>query len=321
MDHFDQVHQIYQLVKSSRLPVPKRKMVEKLEVSGGTVKNRIRELRDRYDAPLKYSSKDRGYYFTDEKYELQGIWFSQNELYAFLIIEQQMEQLEPGLISAQLKTLKQKIHKLLQNKIQNTESLANRLQVIAIHNKPLDAETFSIISSATLKRQRLQITYQRNSDQQTSIREISPQRLVYYKNNWYLYAYCHQKHAIRNFALDAILAVKKSRQNCKEIPADEVKKVIDSTYGIFAGLADKTATIHFYNPSSHWVAKEQWHEQQQGEWLDKNTYQLVIPYQKDEELIMDILRHGDNAKVIAPAELIRKIQQKIEKMQKKYQGG
>ncbi len=319
MDHFDQVHQIYHLVKSSQRPVPKKKMVEMLEVSGGTVKNRIQEMRDRYDAPLWYSHKDNGYYFGDEKYELQGVWFSQNELYAFLIIEHQMEQLEPGLISGQLKTAKQKIIKLLQDKTQNTENLTNRLQVIAIHNKPLDANTFSTISRATLTRQRLKIHYKRNRDQKTGIREISPQRLVYYKNNWYLFAYCHKKQAIRNFALDAILSVSKTAKNCKEIPPAEVTKIIDSTYGIFAGLPEKTATINFYNQSSHWVAKEQWHKHQQGKWLDKNTYQLVIPYQKDEELIMDIMRHGENARVIEPPELIEKIRCKIQKMQKKYQ--
>ena len=38
-------------------------------------------------------------------------------------------------------------------------------------------------------------------------RELSPQRLVYYKNNWYLDAWCHAKEDIRSFAIDAIQRV------------------------------------------------------------------------------------------------------------------
>jgi predicted DNA-binding transcriptional regulator YafY len=33
---------------------------------------------------------------------------------------------------------------------------------------------------------------------------VSPQRLVHYRNTWYLDAWCHRVDALRRFALDAI---------------------------------------------------------------------------------------------------------------------
>ena len=318
MNHFDQIYQIYTLVKYSKNPVSKQKIVETLEVSQKTVTNRIAEMRDRYQAPLDYIRQGNGYVFSDRKYELHGVWFSQNELYALLMIEQQMELLEPGLISNQLKTAKQKITQLIQNNTQQTENPSQRLRLLSIHNKQIQTELFNHVAKATLKRKQLKITYQAHTNQAISQRIISPQRMVYYKNNWYVDAWCHNKQDTRTFAIDAIQKTKQLEKTAKEIPPDDILKTTASTYGIFSGTATQTAIIIFTAPNAHWVSKENWHSQQQGQWLDDSHYQLTIPYQKDQELIMDILKHGEHAQVKSPTALKNKMKQKIEKMQKNY---
>jgi predicted DNA-binding transcriptional regulator YafY len=35
-------------------------------------------------------------------------------------------------------------------------------------------------------------------------REVSPQRLVHYRDNWYLDAWCHLREDVRSFSIDAI---------------------------------------------------------------------------------------------------------------------
>jgi len=318
MDHFDQVHQLYLMLKEARLPVSKKAMQEKLEVSAGTIKNRINELRDRYDAPLKYCGRHRGWYFSDDKYELHGIWFSQNELFALLTVEQQLETLEPGLISEQLKQFKQKAIKLIQQRTPDTQ-IKQRLRILSIHNKQLDADIFANIAKATLQRTQLNIRHQRHSDQTTSERIISPQRLVYYKANWYVDAWCHDKNDIRTFAIDAVQSAKPLPQAAKDIPEDELEQNTSPSYGIFAGAQIKHAHLIFSAPASHWVSREKWHSKQQGQWLDNGRYRLILPYQHDEELLMDILKYGEWVEIEKPLELRGKIRQKIQAMQKIYQ--
>ncbi len=318
MDHFDQVHQIYLMLKNSHFPVSKKTLQEKLEVSAGTVKNRIAELRHRYDAPIKYSHQHNGYYFENDKYELKGVWFSQNELFALLTVEHQLETLEPGLISEQLKQFKQKAIKLMQQQIPESQ-LQQRLRILSIHNKQLDAEIFAAIAKATLLRKQLKIRHQRHSDQFISDRIISPQRLVYYKANWYVDAFCHDKNQLRTFAIDAILTAQTLPQNAKEISEPQLEQITSSSYGIFAGDQIKHAHLVFSEPASHWVSREKWHSQQQGQWLDDGRYRLILPYQHDEELLMDVLRYGDKVVIEQPLELREKIRQKIQAMQKNYQ--
>jgi predicted DNA-binding transcriptional regulator YafY len=318
MDHFDQVHQIYTMLKNARLPVSKQEMKEKLEVSASTVKNRIAELRDRYDAPIKYSHRHNGYYFEDDKYELKGIWFSQNELFALLTLEQQLETLEPGLISEQLKVFKNKIIKLIQQEIPE-QQLSRRLRILSIHNKQVNPECFELLAKATLLRQQLDITHQRHADQRVSRRIISPQRLVYYKANWYVDAWCHQKQQIRTFAMDAILSADILQTPAKEVSEQQLEQATSPSYGIFAGNQVKNARLVFSDPASHWVSREKWHSEQQGCWLDEQRYQLIVPYQHDEELVMDILKYGEWVTVEEPVALQQKIRCKISAMQKNYQ--
>lgn len=56
-----------------------------------------------------------------------------------------------------------------------------------------DMRHFQIVAGAVLQRKRLTIQYYNRDRSQTSEREISPQRLTHYRDNWYLDAWCHQK--------------------------------------------------------------------------------------------------------------------------------
>ena len=45
---------------------------------------------------------------------------------------------------------------------------------------------FSDVGAALLKRQRIEIQYYARASNEITLREISPQRLIHYRDNWYL---------------------------------------------------------------------------------------------------------------------------------------
>ncbi|HET7611426.1 MAG TPA: WYL domain-containing protein, partial [Rhodanobacteraceae bacterium] len=52
---------------------------------------------------------------------------------------------------------------------------------------------------------------------------------------------------------------------------------------------------------------EHWHSLQEGRWLDDGRYELRVPYAQSRELVMDILRYGPDAEVVAPQSLREEI--------------
>jgi proteasome accessory factor C len=66
------------------------------------------------------------------------------------------------------------------------------------------------------------------------------------------------------------------------------------------------------------VADEQWHPQQEGTWLADGSYELRIPYRESGELVMDVLRHGTEVSVTAPAALRRDVSLQLERAAAQY---
>ncbi|MDP2821836.1 MAG: WYL domain-containing protein, partial [Sulfuritalea sp.] len=58
---------------------------------------------------------------------------------------------------------------------------------------------------------------------------------------------------------------------------------------------------------ARWVRAERWHREQRGELLPDGSYRLTVPYADERELLMDILRHGSQVVVEAPASLRKRV--------------
>ena len=80
-----------------------------------------------------------------------------------------------------------------------------------------------------------------------------------------------------------------------------------SGYGIFAGGRTRKARLRFSPERSRWVADEVWHPSQSGRFDDAGYWLLEFPYSDDRELLLDILRHGDQVEVLAPMALRAKV--------------
>ena len=94
------------------------------------------------------------------------------------------------------------------------------------------------------------------------MREISPVRLVNYKNRWYLQAWCHLTDELRTFSLEYILAAEPCAKNCRAVPMKDLE-ALDSGFGIFSGGKVQVAVIHFDAQMGAYVRDEIWHPDQQ----------------------------------------------------------
>jgi len=158
---------------------------------------------------------------------------------------------------------------------------------------------------------RLHLRYLTRGRSSVSERDVSPQRLVHYRNTWYLDAWCHRADGLRRFALDAIEDAQPLEAKARDIAMKQVQVEMDAGYGIYAGGTQQWATLLFSAQAAQWISREQWHPEQQGRWLADGRYELKLPYVDDTELLMDLLRQGDEVEVLAPPALREKIGQRL----------
>jgi predicted DNA-binding transcriptional regulator YafY len=306
VDKFDRIYDLHRIFAGRRTPVAVESLAQELECSKPSVYRLVRLLRDHLGAPIEFDRERGGYVYRQDPsggpYELPGLWFSAEELQALLVFERLLESLEPGLLAEHLRPFARRVASLMEHRRLGLSEAPQRIRVLPMTARSSGAH-FRTLAAATLQRRRLRIRYRSRSRDETSEREVSPQHLVHYRDNWYLDAWCHVKRGLRIFSVDRVKSAALLDTDAHEVPRAELKEHFESSYGIFAGKANKTAVLRFSPERARWVADERWHPEQTGQFLTDGAYELRIPFRDERELVMDILRHGPDVEVLEPQSL------------------
>ncbi len=314
MDKFDRIYALHKLLSAARHPVPRTRIETELECTRGTVGRTIDHMRDSLGAPINYDANANGWHYDrkagDHPYELPGLWFNAHELQALALLSQLIGDLQPGLLEEQLRPFQKRIEQLLDNKQFGNGQLKQGIRLLGIGVRN-GGDAFQKCAEGVLQRKQLLFEYHSRGKVEINQRTVSPQRLVHYRDNWYLDAHCHLRNELRNFAIDRIKNIQLLNTPAQQIDEQILSDHFADAYGIFAGKGDKIAVLIFNQYRARWVSEERWHPRQQGLFLADGRYELRIPYGKAQELIMDILKYGPDVEVVGPAELRQAVRERL----------
>jgi predicted DNA-binding transcriptional regulator YafY len=322
MDRSERFHKIIRLLKDRKV-VSRDAFLEALGVSRATFKRDLEYLRDRMDAPILWDAEAGGYRLATaggepQNYELPGLWLNAGELYALLVMEQLLRGLQPGLLGPHVQPLRDRIRRLIEVGEHSAEEVGRRIRILEVGNRPVEPECFQSLASAVLSRKRLRIRHYNRVRTETSERVVSPQRLVHYRDNWYLDAWCHDRQALRTFSADVIEKAELLDRGAREIPEAKLDRHLGSGFGIFSGARTELAVLQFSAARARWVARETWHPEQEGQVQLDGSYLLKVPYSDPRELVMDILKYGPDVEVLAPPALAELVAGRLAEARARY---
>lgn len=314
MDRTERFYKIDRLLRTHRV-VPLDWFLEELEVSRATFKRDLEYLRDRLNAPIEYDRDAGGYRFAAPQedpapYMLPGIWFNPEECLALLTLWRLVSEMEPRLLGPHIEPLRERLTRLLGERAPLDEVLA-RIRVLPMGRRRHRLQHFEICATAVTQRRRLALDYYVRERDELTQRTVSPQRLVYYRDNWYLDAWCHKANALRSFAVDAMRQARQLDEPAHEVAANELDTILGAGYGIFNGPVRAVVRLRFAAGRARWVAREIWHPQQKHSFEADGSYVLELPYADKRELLMDILKYGPDVEVLAPGELRAEVQRAL----------
>ena len=295
MDRSERFYKIDQLLKE-RKPMSFAVLQSALEVSRATLKRDLEYMRERFNAPIEWDREARGYRFgkprSGPRYELPGLWFSSEEAHALLTMQQLLTNLQPGLLGEHIGPLLDRLRGILGTGDHSWQEVEKRIRILQPGRRESKAEHFGTVANALLKRTRLTIHhYNRIEDRETE-REISPQRLVHYRDNWYVDAWCHLRNDLRSFSVDAIREALPLDARAKEVAKADLDEYLKSGYGIFAGREVEWATLKLSPVAARWVSAQCWHSRQRSKFEYDVSYLLEIPYADDRDFAMKIFKFG-----------------------------
>lgn len=283
-------------------------LVREFEVSAATAHRDIAYLRDRLLAPLNFSQRKNGYYYTDADFRLPF-----EDIPGLVLLLGMLEKMagETGLTGLpEMRRLRRKLSSIVSPERQSIDDL--------IHCEWIETETvspvvFNDVLHGLISRTALNITY-RSPTGAGSERDIDPLKLVNYQGRWYILSWCFLRDSRRMFHLARIAHTRRTDRPVTHglSPDDDW---LAGSFGIFKGeaAARYQARILLTGTAAEIVRRQRWHPAQACDATPDGLI-LSLPVADDRELVMKVLQFGSQAKILQPDFLREKVREEIEKM-------
>lgn len=316
------IRDIVAILEASHYPVPMSVFLEQLGVSKATIKRDLDELRDSMQAPIEWLAGEngvgRGYVLQDKSWSsgklgLPKTWFTASEIYGLLMIDELASHIGPGILTEHLQPLVARISIAMSAGKDAPQDIRSRIKILQSSAKRKSSPAFETVAEATVKQHKLNMLYFTKSTNEHSERIVSPQRLIHYKENWYLIAWCHQKNDVRMFALDSIESATKINEPTYQMETTAIEEAVGKNFGIYSNGERQWAKLKFSPVQARWVQNEEWHPEQKSSMLEDGSLILEIPFSNPQELTLEIMRFGSHVEVLAPATLRETIKGQFKK--------
>ncbi len=252
-------------------------------------------------------------------HELPGLWFSDKEIHALLTMHQLIQGLEAeGVLGRHLQPLLDKLHGMLGADEAAARELMQRVNIVAAVRRPVDARHFELIGSALLERSRIDLLYFSSRARRRKpargftaapdplSQHLVPGRLVPSQRRL---APLRAGRGARRGGAGA------SRQ---DVPLAKVRAELDGGYGVFAGKRLKCATLALQRRCRAMGGHRTMAPATAVALAGDGSLELHLPYADSTELSMDILRHGDQVRVLAPKELAAQVAMRLRRSRAAY---
>lgn len=243
-----------------------------------------------------------------------------DELIAFVTIDHIISSMTTDTLQNAFAPVRKRVEKIVNLTVKEPAKWAKHIKILDTHYRKIEEGVFAKITQAIARKRVLKLQYIDHNGKKT-IRTVSPQQLVRYKDNWYLDGWCHSINELRIFSLDCIKELKYDNHVFFTADDNMLNRTYATSYGIFSGIATGTAKIQFSGNAARYAEREIWHPKQKLIKLENGNILLEIPFNKTPELVGAILSWGEEAEVIYPASLREEISMRIKKMASLYEKG
>ena len=287
------------------------RLASHFELSTKTAQRSIEYFRDRLNAPLEYDESRKGFFYIDPTFQLPIMRLSQDELLALLISRKLITEASAGSIGEELGNIATHLGSLLAaslpGKARPEDAFSFRWKGI----NPTDPLIFQNVTTALIQGRLLSICYYSPTSSACTMRTVEPHHMVNYLGTWHLIAYCHMRNEWRDFVLGRMTICKIEAEEFIIRPKQEWQPFLENTFGIFQNRESFNVRLRFSPERSRWIRGEVWHEGQSEELQEDGSLILTVPASHEQEIMMEILRHGSHVEVLEPEWLRVKIQAEL----------
>jgi len=197
------------------------------------------------------------------------------------------------------------------------------LQSVSFHHVGLgkaDMKVFDKLSHALHESVEVEFSYLKAGATKVEQRRVQPYHLANRENFWYLVGHDLDRGALRHFAVARMQSIAVTTQKFERPPDFSPEKHFGKSFGAFVGTGDFKVAIRFNADAAHRVKERFWHESQEIRDLRDGGIELKLQVNDLEEIARWVVSWGDEARAMAPKELVVQVRGLITRLTKHYRG-
>jgi predicted DNA-binding transcriptional regulator YafY len=302
-----------------------RTLAEEYEAGTATICRDIEFMRYRLEAPIEFSRRNNGYYYTEKTYRLPARFASSQDMLALGMAK--------TLLSLYRNTpLYESARQLLDNitapltdeetdksdggKSENEPEPWYEKRIVApfTASYPVAEEIWNAILAGLREDRVLSFEYQSTWQGEFGKRRVRPYQLLFDAGGWYLYAWAEEREGIRMFALSRIRNIALTTDKFS-LPAhyDYSAHTGGTYFGIYAEETKEYFRIAVSGYYALWTRERLWAEDQN---IEETSEGIIIGFTSNQyyKVLEWVLARGAWAIPLEPARLVKDWQWNIEKM-------
>ncbi len=291
------------------------------EVSSKTILRDLDYMRYQLEAPLEYSAKHRGYYYTENNFKLPALSMKESELFGMYLSEKLLNQYEGTPIYNSLCSVFQKIEQSLPNKISIDPATGQeKFTVIPPFSTTIIPEVWETVLASLRSSDQIEIQYKTPGKNPVE-RALDPYHAVRFEGDWYIIGHCYLREEIRTFSMSRIVSAKQTG-HVFTIPDDfDFKKLSGSHFGVHWSNKEVRVKIRFNKRVADYVRERSWHPSQTIKNCSNGDVLLTLSVNHLLELKRWILSWGEDAHVIEPESFALELQKSLKNSLSNYAVG
>lgn len=273
-----------------------------------TIEKDIFAMRMEHDAPIIYSRKERGYYYSDSNFSMDDIPLTESDISAIKAATSILNQFKNTQLFSQFQYAIDKILDRVNLSANNDQNYNDDVLHFETQPTVIGNEFLEPILNAIKQRTVIQFTYQSFQSEKSSVRRVHPYLLKEYRNRWYLIGKSELKNKIITFGLDRMSDLM-SLSNHFVVDA-EFNPDLFFKYSIGITTYDgqpQDIVLKADKVLSKYLLSQPLHHTQKSKALEAGEYSFSYSLLPSYELKMILLGFGDAITIIKPKSLAKDI--------------
>ncbi len=299
-------------------------LAQEWEVTRKTIQRDISYMKYQLDAPIAYIAQQRGYRYTEERYQLPAMEVREGDLFAIYLAEKLLAQYKGTPVHDNLSSVFAKIAQSLPEKVQQPEGQDfSKFTFITEPAARLEAGVWEMVFGCLKKQETLQFAYRspsvaESTESSFSMRKMDPYHVVRHGSDWYVIGFCHNHDAVRTFNLARMSHARTSGVFFTIPEGFDATVVTDDQFGIYQGETLSWVEVQFSARVAGFIKEKMWHKSQEIKMTESGDLIMRLQVNHRLELQKWVLSWGSDATVLSPESFVTEMRNEVEKMKKKY---